>query len=144
MNHLDGKKHWERSSSKKGKMSCRGAGCIQEISGFWLREKCFCLTSPFIGLVLTVDFDVRHNHCQHLLVNINSRYLVRHICSLLAGAESVPDVTLNRVTGYRRSRRGETKMPNYSLNHARSRSDSLTASTSPLCVRPCRSNPLLY
>jgi len=43
---------------------------------------------PPFKLVFTVDFDVRHNHCQHLLMDINSRDPVRHNL-LLAGAESV-------------------------------------------------------
>src|SRR5271156_6675942 len=40
--------------------------------------------------------------------------------------------SLSRVTGYRRSHRTRETMPNYSLNHARSGSDTRTASTSPL------------
>jgi len=34
-------------------------------------------------------------------------------------------------------------MPIYALKHARSRSDKQTASTYPLLIRPCRSEPLL-
>src|SRR2546430_4796664 len=39
-------------------------------------------------------------------------------------------VTLTRVAGYRRSPQGKTTTPNYSLKHAHSGSDNLTASTS--------------
>jgi hypothetical protein len=45
---------------------------------------------------------VGHNHGKHLFMNVNSRYLVGHKL-LLAAAESVPQVTLNWVAGYRRS-----------------------------------------
>jgi hypothetical protein len=41
-----------------------------------------------LKLVFLFDFDVGHDHCQHLLVDIDSRYSVRHKL-LLAGAESV-------------------------------------------------------
>src|SRR5208283_2085871 len=30
-----------------------------------------------LKLMLTVDFNVRHNHCQHLLMNIDSRWVER-------------------------------------------------------------------
>ena len=43
---------------------------------------------------------------------------------------------------YRRSPQGKTTTPNYPLNHARSGSDSSTVSTSPLSIRPRRSEPL--
>jgi hypothetical protein len=43
---------------------------------------------PPLKLVFLFDFDVGHDHCQHLLVNIDSRYPVGHHF-LLAGAESV-------------------------------------------------------
>jgi hypothetical protein len=39
--------------------------------------------------VIVIDFDVRHDDGQHLLVDVNSRDLVRHR-PLLGGAESVP------------------------------------------------------
>src|SRR6266480_1521828 len=54
---------------------------------------------------LTVNFHVRHNYSQHLFMNINSRYPVRHKL-LLAGSGERAAVTLTRVAGYRRSRRG--------------------------------------
>jgi len=47
---------------------------------------------PSLKLVLAIDFDVGEDHMQHLLVNIDSCDLVRHILPL-AGAESVPRVT---------------------------------------------------
>jgi len=47
---------------------------------------------PSLKLVLAIDFDVGEDHVQHLLVNIDSCALLRHILPL-AGAESVPRVT---------------------------------------------------
>jgi hypothetical protein len=52
---------------------------------------------PPLELVLTVDFDIRHNHCQHLFMDIDSSYPVRH-AFLLAGAESVPEVALTMLS----------------------------------------------
>src|SRR5215831_8475126 len=92
--------------------------------------------------VLAVDFDVGDDHGQHPLMNINSCYLVRHTLLLLAGAESVPSVDLNRVAGYRRSHRGDNDAQLFA-QRARSGSDRPTASTSPLLLRPRRSGPLL-
>lgn len=64
----------------------------------------------------------------------DSRYPVRHNFPPGGSGERAAS-SLSRVTGYRRShRRGET-MPNYLLNHARSGSDTRTASTSPLSRR---------
>src|ERR1019366_8139218 len=67
------------------------------------------------------------------------RYPIRHKL-LLAGAESVPKITLSRVSGYRRSHRGETT-PIYSLYHARSGSDRRSASASPLITQSRHSQP---
>src|SRR6266478_1942084 len=92
---------------------------------------------------LAINFHVRHNYCQHLFMNIDSRYSVGHHF-LLAGSGEHAAVTLTRVTGYRRSPRGKTTTPNYSLKHARSGSDMFTASTFPMHGRPRRSKPFAF
>ena len=110
--------------------------CGQRSQLFGVAAKHPSLKPEFI-----VNFYVRHNYGQHLFMNINSRYPVRHKL-LLAGSGERAAVTLSRVAGYRRSLQGKTTTPNYSLNHARSGSDRLTASNSPLRSRPHRSRPL--
>src|SRR5438552_14362187 len=86
--------------------------------------------TPF-KLVLAFDLHVSYDHSQHLFMNVDSRYPVRHNFPPGGSGERAAS-SLSRVTGYRRShRRGETT-PNYSLNHARSGSDTRSASTSPL------------
>ena len=62
---------------------------------------------PPLKLLLTVDFNVRHNYSQHLFMNIDSRYSIRH-AFLLAGSGERAALTLTRVAGYRRSTRGTT------------------------------------
>src|SRR4029077_8602914 len=57
---------------------------------------------PPLKLVFAFDFNVGHNYGQHLLVNIDSRYPVRHRL-LLAGSGERAAITLTRVAGYRRS-----------------------------------------
>jgi hypothetical protein len=57
---------------------------------------------PPLKLVLAFDFHVGYSHCQHLLVDIDSRDLVRHEL-LVAGSGERAAVTLTRVSGYRRS-----------------------------------------
>src|SRR5262244_293903 len=59
-----------------------------------------------LELVFLVDFHVSHNHRQLLLMDINSGCPIWHR-SLLAGAESVPEITLSRLSGYRRSHGGK-------------------------------------
>src|ERR1700739_3811485 len=86
--------------------------------------------TPF-KLVLTFDFHVSYDHSQHLFMNVDSRYPVRHNFPPGGSGERAAS-SLSRVTGYRRSpRRGETT-PHYSLNHARSGSDTAAASPSSL------------
>src|SRR6516165_3076787 len=53
------------------------------------------------------------------------------------GADSVPEVALNRLTSYRRSH-GERQHSDAQLfaQHARCGSDTVTASTAPLRIRP--------
>src|SRR2546430_17562844 len=108
--------------------------------------------TPF-KLVIAFHFHVSYDHSQHLFMNVDSRYPVRHNFppggSGERAASSLSRVTgyrcSHRVTGYRCShRRGETT-PNYSLNHARSGSDTRTASTSPLRNQSRRSeaSPIL-
>jgi hypothetical protein len=57
---------------------------------------------PPLKLVFAFDFNVGHNYSQHLLVDIDSRYPVRHRL-LLAGSGERAAITLTRVAGYRRS-----------------------------------------
>src|SRR5258708_36065396 len=63
-----------------------------------------------LELVLAFDFYVGHDYCQHLFVNIDSRYPIRHKL-LLAGSGERAAVTLTRVAGYRRSPLGKTTTP---------------------------------
>src|SRR5271167_1069064 len=95
-------------------------------------------------LVLASAFHVSYDHRQHLFMNVDSRYPVRHELPPGWSGERAAS-SLSRVTGYRRShKRGETT-PNYSLNHARSGSDTRTASTAPLRNQSRRSeaSPIL-
>ena len=92
-----------------------------------------------LELEVAVDFDVGHRDGQHLLVDVYSRDPVRHR-PLLLGAESVP-CRINQ--GRELSPRENTATLNYSVNHARSGSNSCSASlapwlisTSPLPARP--------
>src|ERR1700678_2234054 len=57
-----------------------------------------------------VSASVGHNYSQHLLVDINSRYLVGH-SFLLAGSGERAAITLTRVAGYRCSPRGRQRRP---------------------------------
>src|ERR1700745_963356 len=98
---------------------------------------------PPLKLVFAFDFNVGHNYSQHLLVNIDSRYPVRHRL-LLAGSGERAAITLTRVAGYRRSPGEDNDAPlfpqtpklNESLKHARSGSDRWTVSNSPLINAP--------
>src|ERR1700747_1099263 len=94
-------------------------------------------------LVLAINFHVANHHGQHLLMDVNARYPVRHKGFLLGSGERAAN-SLTRVTGYRRSHRGEQTTPNYLLNHARSGSDTRTASTSPVRTQSRRSEPVLF
>src|SRR2546422_1095518 len=68
------------------------------------RSQLFRVTAkhPSLKLVFAFDFNVGHNYSQHLLVDIDSRYPVRHRL-LLAGSGERAAITLTRVAGYRRS-----------------------------------------
>jgi len=70
---------------------------------------------PSLELVFVFDFDVSHNHGQLLFMYIDSRYPIRHKL-LLAGAESVPKITLSRVSGYRRSQPGRDNAHLFALS----------------------------
>ena len=85
-------------------------------------------------LILAFDFDVGQNHRQHLNYVRHSRYPVRHKLPPGGRGERAPS-SFNQ--GRRLSplpSQGKTT-PNYLLNHARSGSDSYTASTFPLSNR---------
>src|SRR5260370_15146379 len=92
-----------------------------------------------LKLVLALAFDVSHNHRQHLFMNVNSRYSVRHKLPP-GGSGKRASTSINQGRGLSPLPQGEETMPNYSLNHARSGSDKPSASTYPLPVRPRRSN----
>src|SRR6266567_4078818 len=84
------------------------------------RSQLFRVTAkhPSLKLVFAFDFNVGHNYSQHLLVDIDSRYPVRHKL-LLAGSGERAAVTLTRVAGYRRSHRGRQRRPIIrSITHA--------------------------
>ena len=53
--------------------SCSSSHASQQSQLFGVAAK-----HPPLKLVLTVDFDVGHNYGQHLFMNIDSRYPVRH------------------------------------------------------------------
>src|SRR5215469_8215180 len=93
-------------------------------------------------LVLPIDFNVGDDHVQHPFMDIDSRYLIGHLFLLLAGAESVPCVSLVRVTSYRRSpKRDQCDDAQLFAQHACSGSDKQTASTYPLPTRSRCSEP---
>src|SRR6267143_6297725 len=76
-------------------------------------------------------------------MNINSRYLIGHQFS--PGRERRACCGyLNQHRGLSPLPQGKTTTPNYPLKHARSGSDRLAASTSPLSTRPRRSGPLRF
>ena len=80
-------------------------------------------------VVVAVDLDVGHHDGQHLLVHVNSRDSVRHR-PLLAGAESVPR-RISQGRGLSPALTRGATTPNYSVNHARSGSNSCSASMAP-------------
>src|SRR6516164_8675659 len=84
-----------------------------------------------LKLVFVVDFNVSHNYGQ-LFLWTSIPAILYGIRFLLAGAESVPEITLSRVAGSCRSHGGERQRTIYSLYHARSGLDRSTVSASPL------------
>src|SRR6266566_8516591 len=95
---------------------------------------------PPLKVELAIDFDIRHNDSEHSLVDINSRYPIGHSSSW--PEERACCGYLKQGRGLSPLQLGRTTTPNYSLKHARSGSDSVAASTSPLSSRPRRSGPL--
>src|SRR5215471_15906442 len=87
----------------------------------------------------SLDFHVGHDHGQHLFMNIDSRYSVGHSSSWRERRACC--AYLNQGRGLSPLPQGKTPTPNYLLKHARSGSDSQTASTSLLRPRPRRSTP---
>jgi hypothetical protein len=80
---------------------------------------------------VAVDFNVGHHDRQHLLVDVNSCDPVGH--RLLLGERRACLVTSLRVASYR----GPLKVPttlNHSVNHARSGSNSCSASLAPWLI----------
>jgi hypothetical protein len=103
-----------------------------------LRE---CLVSGFLRMtagshlqmleaVLGIEFDVGDGDGQHLLVHVNPRDVVRHR-PLLVGAESVPR---RIIQGRELSLVRKPTTVNYSVNHARSGSNSCSASLAPWLI----------
>jgi hypothetical protein len=62
---------------------------------------------PPLKLELAFDFDVGHNHGQHLFMHIDSRWDIVPP----AGSGERTALTLTRVAGYRRSLRGRQRRP---------------------------------
>ena len=83
-----------------------------------------------LELVLLIDFDVSHHNGQHPFVDVNSRDQVWH--RPLLGERRACLVASVRVASCRRMSHKHRTMLNYSINHARSRSNSCSASTAPL------------
>ena len=81
---------------------------------------------------VAVDLDVGHHDRQHLLVHVDSRDPVRHR-PLLAGAESVPR-RISQGRGLSSALSETTTTLNYSVNHARSGSNSCSASIAPWLI----------
>jgi hypothetical protein len=81
---------------------------------------------------VAVDLDVGHHDREHLLVHVNSRDPVWHR-TLLVGAESVPShITQGRELSLALGQAATTL--NYSFNHARSGSNSCSASLAPWLI----------
>src|SRR5215472_2021657 len=102
------------------------------------RAQCFGLAAKHSPreLVLPIDFNVGDDHVQHPFMDIDSRYLIGHPFLLLAGAESMPSVSLVRVTSYRQCDDAQLF-----AQHACSGSDKQTVSTYPLPTRSRCSEP---
>ena len=79
---------------------------------------------------VAVDLDVGHHDRQHLLVDVNSRDLVRHRSLLGSGERASSHQSGSRAIEEELTR--AHTMLNYSLNHAHSGPHSWSASTAPL------------
>src|SRR5205807_10396724 len=94
-----------------------------------------------LKLVFVVDFNVSHNYGQLLFVDVNSSYPIRHRFPPGGSGERAGDY-IKQGLGLSPLPQGERQRTIYSLDHARSGSDNLTASTYPLLNRPRSSGPL--
>src|SRR6201987_3037751 len=72
-------------------------------------------------------------------MHVNSRYPISHRFLLDGKRRACRELHIQAHVAIAAPRQGEIATPIYSLNHARSGSDRVTASTAPLCVRPRRS-----
>src|SRR6201984_2151600 len=72
-------------------------------------------------------------------MHVNSRYPISHRFLLGGKRRACRELHIQAHVAIAAPRQGEIATPIYSLNHARSGSDRVTASTAPLCVRPRRS-----
>jgi hypothetical protein len=95
-----------------------------------------------LAIVLAFDFDLGHDHRQHLFMYVNSRYPVRHKLPSGRGERAASSFNQGRRLSPLPSQ-GKTT-PNYLLNDARSGSDGSTASTFPPLNRSCHSQPSLF
>src|SRR5712691_6608605 len=92
--------------------------------------------TPF-KLVLAFDFHVSYDHSQHLFMNVDSRYPVRHNFPPGGSGERAAS-SLSRVTGYRRSHRRRENAQLFAqprtlrIRHADSLNFSTAKSISPL------------
>ena len=93
-----------------------------------------------LKLVCVVDFDVSHNYSQLLFVDVNSGYPIRHRLPPGGSGERAGDY-IKQGLGLSPLPPGERQRTIYSLYHARSGSDSYTASASPLLNQSRRSQP---
>jgi hypothetical protein len=62
-------------------------------------------------LVRAFDFHIGHHYGPHFLMNIDPPLACKTYCFSWAGAESVPQVTLTKVAGYRHPHRGKRQGP---------------------------------
>jgi len=88
-----------------------------------------------LKVVFVVDFDVSHNYSQLLFVDVNSGYPIRGGSGERAGDYIKQGLGLSPLP------QGERQRTIYSLYHARSGSDNLTASAAPLLNQSRRSEP---
>jgi hypothetical protein len=93
-----------------------------------------------LKLVLVVDFDVSHNYGQLLFMDINSGYPIRHRLPPGGSGERAGDF-IKQGLGLSPLPQGKRQRTIYSLYHARSGSDNLTASAAPLLNQSRRSQP---
>src|SRR5258707_2476378 len=93
-----------------------------------------------LKLVFVVDFNVSHNYGQLLFVDVNSGYPIRHRLPPGGSGERAGDY-IKQGLGLSPLPQEERQRTIYSLYHARSGSDNLTASAAPLLNQSRRSEP---